>query len=312
MLLRAPAQGSPARLAPVPLPDPALPDAAYKTALSDLLTDPARRPGVYVALAGEISRDTIPPHAAVIVELLSAYLGTGNPLESVVPLKVIGRCGAAARPALSKVLTLAASPIAPVRLAVTEALGGMYDAPPGTAPTCPPSVITVLVHTLETDEDRGTKRAAAVALGRCRVATSEVTVPLAAVLGGTDVPVALGALSAAQAFGPSAKILIPAIRTRLADAKSVANAAPALLSVAAPQEAVDALAQTMAATNSFVVSRSPCRVAYIKGVFAPPIGPREPRGGKPPQLTPTPWEALTFSGRLHAGSPGKVIGRNYG
>ena len=202
---------------PVPLPDAALSAPAYKTALATLLSDPAKRPGVYGSLYGSASHDAAPPHAPVIVELMTPYLLGPNALEAIVPLKVLGRCGKASRPLMPKVVSLASHPLGKVRLGAMEALGGMYYAPQGTAPTCPAPVTKLFVRALQSDFDRGTKRAAAVALGRTRVATPEVVLILAAITGSDDVPVALGALSAVQALGTSAKLALPAVKKRLAD-----------------------------------------------------------------------------------------------
>ncbi|MBC8135387.1 MAG: HEAT repeat domain-containing protein, partial [Fibrella sp.] len=240
----------------IPLPSPALSDSEYKTALSALMSDAQKRAGVYVSLATLISRDNAPPHSAAIVEVLTAYMDSTNPLESVVPLKLLGRCGAAARSALPQILSLTSSSFAPVRLAVAEAIGGLYYTPRGTASTCPSGVTAVLVRFLRSDPDRGTKRAAAVALGRCQSHSPEVLIALAAIIGGEDVPVALGGLSAAQSLGTSGKLLLPAIKTRLADHESVANAIPALFAVASPQETVEAMAQTLSKTSDFVVRQT--------------------------------------------------------
>lgn len=239
-----------------PLPSSSLSDGEYKAALSSLMADAAKRPGVYVSLATLISRNAEPPHSSAIVEVLTEYIDSTNALEAVVPLKLLGRCGAAAHPALPKVLSMTSSSFSPVRLAVAEALGGMYYTPRGTAPRCPPGVTAVLVRLLRSDPDRGTKRAAAVALGRCQSSSQEVLIALAGVIGGKDVPVALGGLSAAQSLGTSAKLLLPAIKTRLADSESTANAVAALFEVASPQEAVDAMAQTLSSTNDFVVRQT--------------------------------------------------------
>ncbi|MBC8136282.1 MAG: HEAT repeat domain-containing protein, partial [Fibrella sp.] len=55
---------------------------------------------------------------------------------------------------------------------------------------------------------------------------------------------------------PAAKLLLPAIGTRLADPGSVANAVPALFAVASPQEAVDMMARTLSKTQDFVVRQT--------------------------------------------------------
>ncbi len=242
--------------AAVPLPADSLSDSAYKAALLDLMADPALRPGVYVSLAMLISRDAAPPHAPAIVEVLAAYADSTNAMDAVIPLKLLGRCGAAARPWLSQVLTMTSSSFAPVRLAVAEAIGGMYYTPRGSAPSCPPGVTAVLIRLLRSDPDRGTKRAAAVALGRCQTTTNEALVALAGVIGGQDVPVALGGLSAAQSLGTDAKLLLPSIKTRLGDPESVANAVPALFAVASPQEAIDVMAETLSGTKDFLVRQT--------------------------------------------------------
>ncbi|MBC7805123.1 MAG: HEAT repeat domain-containing protein [Akkermansiaceae bacterium] len=248
---------APEEIAPsVPLPAASLSEGEYKSALAALMADSQKRPGVYVSLATLVSRDVTPPHAAAIVEVLAGYIDSTDPLETVVPLKLLGRCGAAARPALPRVLSLASSSFAPVRLAVAEAIGGIYYIPRGTLSTCPPGVTAVLIRLLRSDPDRGTKRAAAVALGRSQSMSQEVLIALAAVVGGSDVPVALGGLSAAQSLGPAAKLLMPAIKTRLADGESVANAILALFAVGSPQETVDAMAQTLSQTNDFVVRQT--------------------------------------------------------
>ncbi|MBC8142972.1 MAG: hypothetical protein H7Y38_16230, partial [Armatimonadetes bacterium] len=140
------ATAPPMRVAPVLLPDVSLSDAAYKTQLSALFADPAKRPGLYVSLYNLIERETPPPHADVIVAQLMPFVSGSNAVEAIVPLKVLGMCGAAARPAASKVMLLATSPVDKVRLAAVEALGGMFYAPQGVAPSAPVAVTTQLVR----------------------------------------------------------------------------------------------------------------------------------------------------------------------
>lgn len=249
-----------------PLPPASLSDSEYEAALAALMADPAKRPGVYVSLATLISRDEPPPHVAAIVAVLTRYIDSDNPLDAVIPLKLLGRCGAAARPALGKVLGMTSSSFSEVRLAVVEALGGLYYVSRGSTPTIPPGVSAVLVRFLRSDPDRGTKRAAAVAIGRSQIATPDALLGLAAIIGGEDIEVARGGLAAAQALGPAAKLLLPSIKTRLADDRSVANAVLALLAVGSPQEVADTMAQTLSKTTDFVVRQS---LVYHAGQISP-------------------------------------------
>ena len=250
----------PPAIEPVPLPDPALPDSAYRTDLADLLSDPEKRRGVLTALLHSIRRDETPAHAPTLVALLIQQLNTGNPLETVLPIRVLGRCGASARPAFARVVTLSNSPLDPVRTAAAESLGGMFAASTkggGTATviSCPPAVTATLLRLAQRDSNFSTQRAALVALGRTHVATEEVLETLNQVILGTDTDLALAALFSAQQLGADGHPLLPAIKKRLVDGQTVANAVPALQAMCKPQQGVDALAKSLAEADDFTVQQ---------------------------------------------------------
>ena len=263
----APAPPAPSPvIAPLPLPDPALPDSAYKAALDALLKNPEKRRGVLTTLLIAGNRDTPPAHVRSVVALLIEQLNTGNPLEMVMPVRALGRCGGAARPAFVRVLTLSNSPLSPVREAVADSLGGIFAAPRKITrtppPVCPPAATATLLL-LARDPHYGTRHAAVLSLGRTRVASDEVLDVITKAISGTDSDLALAGLSAARSLGSAARSVLPAIKKCLSDGQTVTNAVPALMAVTTPQDATDAMAGALAAADDFTVQQT---LVYYAGV----------------------------------------------